>query len=177
MAMASNGSNGSGGGKKKGRKKPPPGTAQMPVLVPRPNGKGALLSGGIPGNSGGKPGRSGPKPSVVKSLAASKLPKHVETLDRIAKGEVVVTLVGKCEKCGHIGERTNEPPVRASERVRAIEVLKDFADTADLIVTNENAGTFLECIDRALSELVEPYVIDQVHERSRELFKQSRKSA
>ncbi len=27
--------------------------AAMPVLVPQPNGKGALLSGGMPGNAGG----------------------------------------------------------------------------------------------------------------------------
>jgi hypothetical protein len=170
-------SNDGNGGKKHSRKKPAPGTATTPVLVPRPNGAGALLSGGLPGNSGGKPGRSGPRPGIVKTLAAAKLPKHVETLDQIARGEIMVTFAERCPKCGHVARSKEPMKLSASERVRAIEVLKDFADTADLVVTNENAGTFLECIDRALTELVEPYIIEQVHERSRELFKQSRKSA
>ncbi len=30
-------------------------TPNLPVLVPRPGGRGALLSGGIPGNKGGRP--------------------------------------------------------------------------------------------------------------------------
>lgn len=152
------------------RKKNP--NAKMPALIPRPNGAGALYAGGVPGNRGG-----GRTPSVVKQLAAAKLPRHVDTLDQIARGEIVMTFAERCPKCGHVA-RTKEPmKLSAGERVRAIEVLKEFADTADLVVTHENAGTFLECIDRALRELVEPYLIDQIHERSRELFKQSRKSA
>lgn len=145
----------------------------MPALVPQPKnwtgGTGALYAGGIPGNRGG-----GRTPSKVKELAAAKLPPHVDTLDDIANGKAVVSIVQKCPKCGHEpedGASTEPLVVRPGERVRAIEVLTKLADTSELIVTSENSRAFFDCVSRALDEIVDGHLVGLVHERAIELFK------
>jgi hypothetical protein len=98
----------------------------MPVLVPRENGRGALLTGGVPGNAGG-----GRPRSEVKALATAKLPRHVNTLDGIAEGIAYVTMREKCKKCGHEetgNDLTIANQVKPGEQVRAVEALAKLAD-------------------------------------------------
>ncbi|HJQ53475.1 MAG TPA: hypothetical protein VJ825_06495 [Gemmatimonadaceae bacterium] len=73
----------------------------MPVLVPRPNGRGALYNGGTPGNKGGT-GR--PKEEVRERLVGIAAGNGFEFLDKLMSGEIVVGLVGKCESCGEMGK-------------------------------------------------------------------------
>jgi hypothetical protein len=40
-------------------------TPKLPALIPQPNGKGALLAGGLPGNKGG-----GRPPDAIRAMAA-----------------------------------------------------------------------------------------------------------
>ena len=68
--------------------KPATKTAE-PRLIPQPNGRGALLSGGKPGNSGGRPGRSGRKPAPWREQCARALVDSdaVRVLERMVAGD------------------------------------------------------------------------------------------
>lgn len=123
----------------------------MPVLVPRENGRGALLTGGVPGNAGG-----GRPRSEVKALATAKLPRHVNTLDGIAEGIAYVTMREKCKKCGHEDTTSDlviPNQVKPGEQVRAVEALAKLADPKELVITNDRAGAFFDCVYRAIVEL------------------------
>lgn len=63
MGAKSNGTNG---------KHPKTATSKLPALIPQPNGKGALLSGGMPGNAGG----TGRPPNWLKDFCDELLDKH-----------------------------------------------------------------------------------------------------
>lgn len=71
-----------GGGRKKSRRKPAPGTAVVPTLVPRPDGKGALLSGGMPGNKGG-----GRPPSAIRATARNAFDEVLPLITKIVKAK------------------------------------------------------------------------------------------
>ena len=123
----------------------------MPEKVPQPHG-GAILHGGMPGNRGG-----GRTPSQVKELASAKLPRHVETLDGIAGGISYVTMREKCPKCGYEDPKTDlafPQTVKAREQVRAVEALAKLADPKELVITNDRAASFFDCVYAAIVEQV-----------------------
>lgn len=83
-----------------------------PALVPQPNGRGALLSGGMPGNAGG-PGRP---PSIIRERLRGSYEQRIAVLEQVADGEamerVEVPLAtvlphARCPKC--------EGPVEAKD--------------------------------------------------------------
>src|SRR5438876_2914157 len=59
-------------------------TAKMPVLIPQRNGKGALLSGGMPGNRGGGRRRTAIAEACLESFA-----QRIPLLEQIADGKVM----------------------------------------------------------------------------------------
>lgn len=85
-------------------RKPPAKTAMktaMPSLVHQPNGRGALLSGGVPGNSGGQLGRSGRKPDALREqLEGIWDSGGADVVQQILAGEITYKLNGICEHCG-----------------------------------------------------------------------------
>jgi hypothetical protein len=85
---------------KKTRTKSAKESPKMPSLVVQPNGRGAIYSGGVPGNAGG--GR--PKDIVRDKLANLAEGKGFRFLDELMEGKVRFRLVGKCGECGHEGE-------------------------------------------------------------------------
>jgi Zn ribbon nucleic-acid-binding protein len=106
----------------------------------------------MPGNRGG-----GRTPSQVKELAAGKLPRHIETLDGIATGISYVTMREKCPKCGHEDAKTDlalPVQVKPGEQVRAVEALAKLADPKELVITNDRAGAFFDCVYTAIVERV-----------------------
>lgn len=66
------------------------GTAKQPTLIPQPNGKGALASGGYPGNKGG-----GDHPDNIRrafrsdvAIAREKIMELLES-DGLSPGEII----------------------------------------------------------------------------------------
>lgn len=49
----------------------------MPTLVPRPDGRGALYNGGVPGNKGGRP------PNAVRAEAVRIIGANLERMETI----------------------------------------------------------------------------------------------
>lgn len=91
----------SGGSSKKSAKK----SATGPKLVPQPNGRGALLSGGQPGNKGG----TGRPPNEIRAMLRETVGGHGSVVDDIASGKPIqrieVPLLSllphaSCPKCG-----------------------------------------------------------------------------
>lgn len=89
-------------GRRKTARKSAKRTQQLPqpVLIPEPDGRGALLSGGLPGNAGG----TGRPPSAIREAARLMLDQRLSVLGEIADGE----------------------KRKDSDRIRAIEVLGKF---------------------------------------------------
>lgn len=107
----------------------PNGHSQKPVLVPQPNGRGALLSGGLPGNRGG-PGRP---PSEVRKLARKLSSEYfVEALPKvhdIAQGRFTTIIRQECPSCGYEppeGVETLPVEIKPGEAVRAADVLGKY---------------------------------------------------
>jgi hypothetical protein len=91
-----------------GRKRPKTGakTTGQPVgLMVSPLNGATCPTGAHPGNTGGKVGRSGRKPDEFREvLAAVRDERGLGVVEDILRGEIVYTLRGKCEKCGHEAE-------------------------------------------------------------------------
>lgn len=104
-------------------------TAATPGLVPQPNGRGALLAGGMPNNRGG-----GRRPSEVIAASREAYDVAIPYLAKTAQGIVAMPLREECPKCGHVPDP--QPPhvleaaelaPKHSERVNAARVLGQFA--------------------------------------------------
>ena len=76
---------------------------KLPTLIPQPNGRGALLSGGIPGHKGG----SGRPPDIVRKRCRESFDKLIPILERIATDKL---------------PKTSEKP-RVRDRIMAIDTL------------------------------------------------------
>ena len=96
------------------------GTA-MPILIPQPNGRGALLSGGMPGNAGG----SGPAPSELRARLRGSFAQRMHVLEQFADG--VVTITEQCPACGYQAEPTTEAlSLTPADRTRAMALLAKY---------------------------------------------------
>ncbi len=104
-----------------------------PTLVPQPGGRGALYSGGKPGNSGG-----GRPPSALRAVAREHLDERLEDLNTIAESSSVaakdrvsaIALLAKIGLYDHgVGKR------ELNELMRGMaEVVKEHApEVADVI--------------------------------------------
>jgi hypothetical protein len=56
----------------------------MPELIPQPDGRGALLSGGMPGNKGG----TGRPPSLIRAALRESFDARIQILEEIADGKL-----------------------------------------------------------------------------------------
>lgn len=74
--------------------------AAKPALIPRPNGKGALLAGGVPGNRGG----TGRPPSVIRERLRGSFDERVKILEQIA----------------------DDPKATAADRIKAVDMLAKY---------------------------------------------------
>lgn len=146
----------------------PSGKASERQLVPQPHG-GALLPG-----AGGGPQPGGGRPrSEVKALAAAKLPRHVSTLDDIAGGVAFMVLREKCPKCGYVpaaGEVTAPVQVKPGEQVRAVEALAKLAEPKEMVITNDRAGAFFDCVYKAIVEVSGEAAAHEIQTRAVQLM-------
>lgn len=71
-------------------------------MIPQPGGRGALLSGGMPGNKGG----SKPPDALRAKLRELGAAKSVPFLSSLLDGRITVQFVGKCPHC----HRTSDLP-------------------------------------------------------------------
>lgn len=127
------------------------------VLETPSHGKGKLRRGN-PGNAGGS-GR--PADKVRAKLRDLGLKKSVPFLTKLLDGEVQVSLLGKCDACGHdqpiseeLLEHWNER-VKASvtDRLKAAEqTLKYGLQAKELVIANGNAANFFDCVHQAIVE-------------------------
>lgn len=100
-----------------------------PALVPQPNGRGALLAGGMPGNAGG-----GRRASEVIAASREAYDAAIPYLTKTAQGIVSLPLREECPKCGHVPDpqapnilELVELAPKHTERVNAARVLGQFA--------------------------------------------------
>lgn len=84
----------------------------MPVLVPRPDGRGALNSGGTPGNRGG-----GRLPNAIRRKARRMLATRLDIVGHIADGVTVQF---------DDGEQLKWVSPRPAERLQALKLLADW---------------------------------------------------
>lgn len=131
--------------KKSGRKsaKTATVTANTPALIPQANGRGALLTGGVPGNRGG-PGRP---PDAIREHLRGSFDERVGVIEDIADGTPVtnadVPLINIlphviCPKCGEVKMEAKDPAtlfmvsVRGkvsaspSERIKALDLAAKY---------------------------------------------------
>lgn len=110
------------------------------VLVPRPNGKGALLSGGKPGNKGG-----GRPLDRIRHLALSGLEQAMPKIVELAKGSAVLATTD--EK----GNTSVTPLlVKHTDQINAAKLLLDTGG-GNRIVQSDVQARILEqfaCIKR-----------------------------
>ena len=83
-----------------------------PVLVPRPDGRGALNSGGTPGNKGG-----GRPSNELRGSMREILEKGLPHLKDFVVGEHAVTL--ECPECG---ETVDVKATRPADQLKAIDI-------------------------------------------------------
>jgi hypothetical protein len=112
------------------------GISEPPKLIPRPDGRGALLSGGVPGHDGSNAGR---KKSAVRELCRQHFESIVPDLAEIAKGSATREWAGA------------EVGPMFGERVRAADVLGKYGlGEAKAIVSQE----VLEAVGEVAGEYV-----------------------
>lgn len=100
-------------GKKKLAKKlatPKPEPAK-PTLIPQPNGKGALLSGGVPGHDGSNAGRP-PKAwrKFCRELVSS--PEYQQAIQAAATNATNPNFMGAAKLAAEYGSRKPEKTIR-----------------------------------------------------------------
>jgi hypothetical protein len=108
-------------------------------LVPQPNGKGALLKGGVVGNRGGT-GR--PKSEIRKACAEafdSRIPRLLEIMDEAstpAEYMKALDLLGKYGGLQQIDATSGDKPIEGlteSERITRIATLVELARARGVI--------------------------------------------
>lgn len=126
-------------------------------LIPQPHG-GAIR----PGRPLHPVAGTGRPPDEVRAkmreLGASKgLPFLSDLLD----GKVSVSLLGKCDACGHDQPMSVELMEQWMERVKAStdhrlkateQAFKYGLQAKELVITSGNAGTFFDCVHAAIVE-------------------------
>lgn len=120
------------------------------------HGRGVLRVGGT--NKGG-PGRM---PDVVRAkMRELGHSKSLPFLSDLLDGKVSVSLLGKCDACGHdqgISEELMEQwlqRVNASvdQRLKAAEqTFKYGLQVKELVIASGNAASFFDCVHRAIVE-------------------------
>lgn len=130
----------------------------MPVLVPRPDGRGALLSGGMPGNAGG--GRlPDPIKEGLREIARDDVVPH---LRRIVQGTPLMPTIGVCEACGHEQPFSEEyaelfltrVKVNEDHRLKASDIiLKVVGNTKEVLITDPKAVAFFDLVSLAATEI------------------------
>ena len=142
-------------------------SAKMPALVPRPDGRGALLSGGMPGNAGG--GR--PKDALVAQLRAIALEDGVPFLKATITDALKLPLLGECEQCGHdqpFSEEwteviSNRFKASKGERLKAVEICLKFGQAKELVIADlPTAEKFFNCITTALVNRIGQELADEI---------------
>ena len=159
----------------------------MPALIPQPNGKGALLSGGVPGNKGG--GR--PSSAIRETLRAS-FEKRIPVLEQVADGKPVdefkIPFVNvlphvQCPRCKSQMEPKDPETAfmisirclrsaRPGDRIKAVEAMGKLGLTdSDTDISNHpEARRFLAAFHTALIEEVSPKIADRVRQRIEQLL-------
>ena len=112
------------------------------TLIPQPNGRGALLAGGKPGNKGG----TGRPPDVVRQHCRESFDKRISILERIADDK--------------LGKGSEQPRVR--DRIMALNELARVGFGGDTTIVAAQADTpegytfTLVLGDRGLGERGQP---------------------
>jgi hypothetical protein len=110
----------------------------LPTLVPQPNGRGALLSGGIPGHAGG----SGRPPSEVRKAARLAFDERLPSLAAIADtAERDSDRIRAIEALGHFGFGKELSAAVIRERLtRTIEIIREeLGDDAEGVIAQIRA--------------------------------------
>jgi len=108
-------------------------------MVTPEHGRGALLTGGKPGNKGG----TGRPPNELRGTLREILERGLPVLEGYIEGRVPVKMVGRCEKCGHDHEDYELLPtdlmllqtVKATDRLKALEIAARYGGVAELALT------------------------------------------
>lgn len=133
---------------------PPQDGPKMPALVPRPDGRGALYAGGVPGNRGG-----GKPANAVRAAAREAFADRLPMLAALADGEVRTRLVGVCKECGaEDTKKLTEAELRAafptvSDRIYALRTLAMFSDLKDSGLPDDG---LLQELGQAVVDVVGP---------------------
>lgn len=90
-------------------------------VIPRPNGRGALRHGSLPGNT---PGTGRPRDEVRQSLLELATGKGVPFLDNLLDGRVRIRLVQICEHCGKKAKNAHTP-AEIEEVINSVRVSID----------------------------------------------------
>ena len=123
-------------------------------LIPQAHG-GALLRGGSFGNKGG-----GRIPSRIRGELREILEASLDTLRDFTQGRATLTLVSKCEQCGHETEDGRYPmPLKASDVTRAMDIAAKYGIGTPPKGFNE---ALVEELGAAVSEELDPERWEQI---------------
>jgi hypothetical protein len=112
----------------------------MPALIPQPNGRGALLSGGKPGNKGGGNIKTGFREGL-RGLG----PKAIQKVEKALDGKSDVIALKAVEVIGKYGY--GEPKILVEE-----DLMTAVMDVAFKLLEASQATAFMEALDARLRE-------------------------
>lgn len=150
-----------------------------PKLVPRPDGRGALLTGGVPGNRGG----CGAVPSKVRAASRAAYDELVPRLLKMGLGDGTIRLVGECENCGHTGEPITMDDVEAAivapkEQIRAADVLGKYGLGQAKGVDHEDLVEYVKTLGEQVQDVLESRLgTEHAEELCQAIFTQWRKES
>lgn len=157
--------------KSKTRKKTARKTASaLPALIPQPEGKGALLSGGVHGNAGG-PGRP---PSAVRAVLREAYEDRIPFLRALADGKPITLRTATSSKNSK-GERSVTSKKRVftpgvNDRLAAMEQLARYGIGTTKEVSVDAVKAKVEAMLNVLKERLDEKLYEQLLPELRQAF-------
>lgn len=153
-------------GKKSVRKSARPGQ-----LVPARNG-GSIRHGSLPGNT---PGTGRPPDEVRARMRELGAKKGIPFLEEVFDGKIMLSLLGKCDECGHdqpisaewVELLTERVKVSVDQKLKAAEqTFKYGLQAKELVITSQDAAAFFDCVHTAIVEQFGEAAADVVKRRA-----------
>lgn len=148
-------------------------------MVAQPHG-GAIWSG-APANPVAGTGR--PPDEIRAKMRELGAKKSVPFLSDLLDGKVSVSLLGKCDACGHDQPINAELMEQWMERVKASidqrlkaaeQTMKYGLQAKELVIASSNAAAFFDCVTMALVELYGEQAAEMVKSRALALLEGTR---
>lgn len=157
-------------GRKNSRKTARKTAAALPALIPQPEGKGALLSGGVQGNAGG----TGRPPSAVRAVLREAYEDRIPFLRALADGKPITLRTATSSKNAK-GERTVTSKKRVftpgvNDRLAAMEQLARYGIGTTKEVSVDAVKAKVEAMLNVLKQELEPALYDRLLPELRQAF-------